>query len=147
MGCSANRQTVRLTSTENKSYDFKELTDNCVVLIYSYECGYCLTGIPKYNKFKDELSNVENLRFVAFAEQSLEQGISDYPWTSDYLKEDLTWIKFVGYQDFYTKLWRKKKVFPEFIYFKDGKRKKTLPAPYDYELEKFKQYILDQNKK
>ncbi|PID94954.1 MAG: hypothetical protein CSA95_01800 [Bacteroidetes bacterium] len=143
--CSVSKQPILLQSTDEISYDFNQLTQNCVVLIYSYECGYSLQGIPKYNKLKEELSHIEGLQFVAFAEQSLEESIARYPENVEVLTHDLNWIKFVGYNHFYEKIWRKN-VFPEFIYFKNGKRKKTLIAPYDHELIEFKQYILKKNK-
>src|SRR5690606_34456536 len=124
-GCSKNynfSDSTRIFKTkEGKEIPISTLSENTLVLIFSYECGYSLFNTKLFNEIKSSCNN-QNVNFVAFTEISKDVSFAKYPQYEEYLKEDLKWDVIDGQRDFYMKNLLREEIFPKLIYIKEGKR-------------------------
>jgi len=126
---------------EGKEIPFSTLSENTLVLIFSYECGYSLFNTKLFNGIKSNCKN-KNVNFVAFTEISKDVSFAKYPQYQEYLKEDLEWDIIDNQRDFYVKNLLKEEIFPKLIYIKNGKRVLSIKGvPNDRDIEKINQII------
>lgn len=105
-----------------------------VLLIYSYECGYCATNTQRYNALKDSILNKQpEVKFYVMLETPLRDVIKRHPFLKN-VKDTLNWNVINSPNGVY-KEYSTENVFPEMYFFEEGKEiKQIIGGIYENEI-------------
>lgn len=96
-------------------------SNNVFFLVSSLTCGYCLRDMEHYNELATTYSSLTDFTFIVLMESDKEH-IEKFKEKRDFLNDK--WIVIPSAKAHYTQLW-KKRVFPEYLAFKNGELDKS----------------------
>lgn len=121
--CGQDIPRKNIISIDGKEFSQQELSNGIVVfLASSLTCGYCLNEIPFFNHLAETYAEQKNIHFVVLLDNK-RRYIEEYK-SKDNLFYNQYWTVIPESFSYIKKIW-KKKTFPEYHVFINGKLDKS----------------------